>query len=42
MNNKDAVIKSIKEKLEKDNTPEVKKALKLKLKILEGGNTVLK
>lgn len=35
-------INDIKEKLENHNTPEVEKALKRKLKMLEGNNTVLK
>ncbi len=42
MDNKESAIKAIKEKLSKHNSPEVEKALKLKLKILEGNKTVLK
>ena len=36
------LIKDLENKLLKDNTPEVKKALEMKLKMLKGDNTVCK
>lgn len=42
MENRQEIIKELKNKLNKTDKPEVKKALELKIKALESGNTVYK
>lgn len=42
LSKKQEIIKALKEKLKNNNTPEVNKALELKLKMLEGGKPVMK